>query len=41
MERLIGRTISREDFESLLDAVLHKQANPHDAAESVLEKIGF
>jgi LAO/AO transport system kinase len=41
MERLIGRAISREDFESLLDAVLHKQANPHDAAESVLERIAF
>jgi LAO/AO transport system kinase len=41
MERLIGRTISREDFESLLDEVLHKRDNPHDAAESVLEKIAF
>ena len=41
MDRLIGQTISREAFESLLDDVLHKRNNPHDAAESVLQKIRF
>ncbi len=41
MERLVGETISREEYEALLDDVLHKRNNPHDAAESVLRKVRF
>jgi LAO/AO transport system kinase len=41
MRRLIGETISREDYEALLDDVLRKKNNPHDAAEGVLAKIRF
>jgi LAO/AO transport system kinase len=41
MKRLIGQTISRADYEQLLDDVLRKRNNPHDAAEDVLGKISF
>lgn len=41
MERLIGGTISREDYENLLDDVLRKRNNPHDAAETVLGRVRF
>src|SRR6185436_17585470 len=37
MERLIGGTIAREEYEDLLEEVLRKRNNPHDAAESVIE----
>jgi len=41
MERLIGGTIGREQYEQLLEDVLRKRNNPHDAAESVLARVGF
>ena len=41
MDRLIGGTVSREDYEALLEDVLHKRNNPHDAAESVLGRVKF
>src|SRR5689334_13304990 len=41
MDRLIGWTMSREDYEQLLDDVLRKKNNPHDAAEGVLGKVKF
>jgi LAO/AO transport system kinase len=41
MSRLIGGTLPREEYESLLDDVLHKRNNPHDAAESVLGRVRF
>ena len=41
MERLIGGTISRAQYEELLEDVLRKRNNPHDAAESVLERVTF
>ena len=41
MERLIGGTLSRADYDALLDDVLQKRNNPHDAAESVLGRIRF
>ncbi|HEX6161691.1 MAG TPA: methylmalonyl Co-A mutase-associated GTPase MeaB [Thermoanaerobaculia bacterium] len=41
MERLIGGTIPREEYESLLEDVLRKRNNPHDAAESVLGRVRF
>ncbi|MCU1244438.1 MAG: transport system ATPase [Acidobacteria bacterium] len=41
MERLIGGTITREAYEQLLDDVLHKKSNPHDAAEGLLARVRF
>ncbi|HET7435110.1 MAG TPA: methylmalonyl Co-A mutase-associated GTPase MeaB [Thermoanaerobaculia bacterium] len=41
MERLIGGTIARAEYEELLDDVLRKKNNPHDAAESVLDRVTF
>jgi LAO/AO transport system kinase len=41
MDRLIGGTVSREEYESLLEDVLRKRNNPHDAAEGVLGRVRF
>jgi LAO/AO transport system kinase len=41
MERLIGRTIARDAYEQLLDDVLQKKNNPHDAAETLLNRVRF
>ncbi len=41
MERLIGGTMSRDEYEELLEDVLRKRNNPHDAAESVLGRVRF
>ncbi len=41
MERLIGGTITRADYENLLEDVVRKRNNPHDAAESVLGRVRF
>ncbi|HEX7155424.1 MAG TPA: methylmalonyl Co-A mutase-associated GTPase MeaB [Thermoanaerobaculia bacterium] len=41
MTRLIGGSISREDYEQMLEDVLRKRNNPHDAAESVLSRVRF
>ena len=41
MTRLIGGAVSREEYESLLEDVLRKKNNPHDAAESLLRRIDF
>jgi LAO/AO transport system kinase len=41
MDRLIGGTIPREEYEQLLEDVLRKRNNPHDAAESVLGRVKF
>ncbi|HEV7923647.1 MAG TPA: methylmalonyl Co-A mutase-associated GTPase MeaB [Thermoanaerobaculia bacterium] len=41
MDRLIGGTMTREAYESLLEDVLRKRNNPHDAAEGVLAKVSF
>jgi LAO/AO transport system kinase len=41
MERLIGKTLTRDAYESLLEDVLRKRNNPHDAAESVLSRVKF
>ena len=40
-DRLIGGTMSRADYERLLDDVLRKRNNPHDAAEGVLVRVHF
>jgi LAO/AO transport system kinase len=41
MERLIGGAMTREEYEQLLDDVLRKKNNPHDAAEGVLGRVRF
>ena len=41
MDRLIGGTVPREEYEGLLEDVLRKRNNPHDAAESVLKRVTF
>jgi LAO/AO transport system kinase len=41
MDRLIGGTIARADYEQMLDDVLSKRNNPHDAAEGVLRRVTF
>lgn len=41
MDRVVGETISSDDYEELLGDVLKKKLNPHDAAGSILEKISF
>jgi len=41
MDRLIGGTMPREEYEQLLDDVLRKKNNPHDAAEGVLSRVTF
>ena len=41
MERLIGGTIAQAEYDDLLEDVLRKRNNPHDAAESVLARVTF
>ena len=41
MDRLIGGTIARADYDQMLDDVLSKRNNPHDAAEGVLRRVRF
>ena len=41
MERLIGQTMTRDAYEAMLDDVLHKKNNPHDAADGVLGRVRF
>lgn len=41
MERLIGGAISRGDYEQLLENVLRKSDNPHDAADRLLGRVSF
>jgi LAO/AO transport system kinase len=41
MERLIGGTITREEYEQMLDDVLRKRNNPYEAAEGVLSRVRF
>ena len=41
MDRLIGGSITRADYEQLLDDVLRKRNNPHDAAEGMLNRVNF
>ncbi len=41
MGRLIGGALPASDYEKILDDVLGKRNNPHDAAESVLTRVQF
>jgi LAO/AO transport system kinase len=38
LDRLIGRSVTRAEYEALLDEVLRKNNNPHDAAESLMSR---
>ena len=41
LERLIGRSVTRAEYDALLESVLRKTSNPHDAAEGLLSRIDF
>jgi len=41
MGRLIGETVTESDFEKILEDVLRKRSNPHDAAEDVIRRVNF
>ena len=41
MDRLIGGSMTRADYEQLLEDVLRKRNNPHDAAEGMLNRVNF
>src|SRR6266542_4281726 len=41
MGRLLGGALPAGDYEKILDDVLRKRNNPHDAAESVLTRVQF
>jgi len=41
MERLLGGTISPEEYDRLLDEVLDKKTNPHGAAAAMLGRVGL
>jgi len=41
MQRLIGGTLSREKYEQMLEDVLQKKSNPHDAAGEILGRVKF
>lgn len=41
MERVVGGVIPDEQWDSLLDDVLKKRNNPHDATEEILERVGI
>ena len=41
MGRLIGETLSEADYEKVLDEVLRKRSNPHEAAEDVIRRVNF
>ena len=41
MDLVIGGTVPRAEYEDLLEDVLRKRNNPHDAAESVLKRVTF
>ena len=41
MGRLIGETLSEADYARIVDDVLGKRSNPHDAADDVLGRVNF
>jgi LAO/AO transport system kinase len=41
MDRLIGGAMTRADYEQILEDVLRKRNNPHDAAEGMLRRVTF
>jgi LAO/AO transport system kinase len=38
LDRLIGKSVSRLEYETLLDDVLRKRNNPHDAAMALMSR---
>ena len=41
MERLVGGSFTKENYQQLLEDVHRKTTNPHDAAESMLARVKF
>src|SRR5687768_12885008 len=41
MQRLIGDSVQQSEYDALLDDVLEKRNNPHDAAEGLLGRVSF
>jgi len=41
MQRIVGETMTRQAYDEMLDAVLRKTTNPHDAAEEILGRVRF
>ena len=41
MDRLVGGALTAEDYEKIVDDVVRKRNNPHDAAENVLRRVTF
>jgi LAO/AO transport system kinase len=41
LNRLIGGAMGRVQYEALLDEVLEKKNNPHDAVEAILARVKF
>ena len=41
LQRVLGGAVAKADYEQLLEDVLRKRNNPHDAAESVLARVKF
>ena len=41
MDRMIGGTISNDEYDDVLESVLRKDSNPNDAAETMLNEVSF
>src|SRR5438270_4418723 len=41
MDRLVGEALTAEDYEKIVEDVVRKRNNPHDAAENVLTRVQF
>ena len=41
MDRLVGGALTAEDYEKIVEDVVRKRNNPHDAAESMLDRVKF
>jgi len=41
MQRLVGETITPERYSAMLDDILHKRDNPHDAASALMDRVKF
>lgn len=41
MQRLVGETITPERYSDMLDDILHKRDNPHDAADALMDRVKF
>jgi LAO/AO transport system kinase len=41
LDRIVGGTVSHDDYQQLLEDVLQKRENPHEAAEGILARVRF